>query len=61
MTMKHMFYDTSSQGVYSLFYTSMNPSNTKLNELNFHSLEVVSRYRDTQLQVKENYAYLFNL
>ena len=29
--------------------------------LNFHPLEVVSRYRDPQLQVAENYAYLFNL
>ena len=27
----------------------------------FHSLEVVSRYRDPQLQVCENYYYLFNL
>ena len=29
--------------------------------LNSHPLEVVSRYRDTQLQVGENYSYLFNL
>ena len=29
--------------------------------LNFHPLEVVSRYRDPQLQVAENYSYLFNL
>ena len=29
--------------------------------LNFHPLEVVSRYRDPQLQVGENYLYLFNL
>ena len=28
---------------------------------NFHQLEVVSRYRDTQLQLSENYPYLFNL
>ena len=28
--------------------------------LNFHPLEVVSRYRDPQLQVSENYSYLFN-
>ena len=26
---------------------------------NFHPLEVVSRYRDPQLQVGENYAYFF--
>ena len=29
--------------------------------LNFQSLEVVSRYRDTQLQVTENSRYLWNL
>ena len=30
--------------------------------LNFHPLEVVSRYRDPQVQVGENYSYiLFNL
>ena len=29
--------------------------------LNFHPLEVVSRYRDPQLQVDENYSYLFIL
>ena len=28
--------------------------------LYFHPTEVVSRYRDTQLQVGENYSYLFN-
>ena len=33
----------------------------KLMYLNFNPLEVVSRYRKTQLQVGENYAYLFNL
>ena len=33
----------------------------KLNYLNFHPLEVVSRYRDPQLQVDENYSCLFNL
>ena len=27
----------------------------------FHPLEVVSRYRDPQLKVGENYSYLFNL
>ena len=30
----------------------------KLFNLNFHSLDVVSRLRDTQLQVSENYADL---
>ena len=32
----------------------------KSSNLNFHPLEVVSRYRDPQLQVGENYWYLFN-
>ena len=34
---------------------------TNLIHLNLHPLEVVSRYSDTQLQVGENYSYLFNL
>ena len=33
----------------------------KFSNLNFHPLEVVSRYRDPQLQVGENYSHLFNL
>ena len=33
----------------------------KVSYLNFHPLEVVSRYRETQLQVGENYLYMFNL
>ena len=33
----------------------------KLDTLNFHTLVVVSRYRDPQLQVGENYSYLFNM
>ena len=33
----------------------------KLSHLNFHPLEVVSRYRDPQLQVGENYSYLIDL
>ena len=33
----------------------------RLCNLNFHPLEVVSRYRDPQLQVGENYSYLFSL
>ena len=32
-----------------------------MNNLNFYPFEVVSRYRDPQLQVGENYTYLFNL
>ena len=38
-----------------------NPYPAKLTYFNFHPLEVVSRYRDPQLQLDENYAYLFNL
>ena len=33
-----------------------NPSTAKLFNLNFHPLEVVSRWRDPQLQVSENYS-----
>ena len=40
--------------------TSTSKSATLYN-LNFHPLEVVSRYRDPQLQVGENYSCLFNL
>ena len=32
-----------------------------IENVNFHPLEVVSRYRDPQLQVGENYSYKFNL
>ena len=39
----------------------VNPYPAKLIYLNFHPLEVVSRHRDPQLQVGENYSYLFNL
>ena len=38
---------------------TINPA--KLMYLNFKPLEVVSRYRDPQLQVAENYSYLINL
>ena len=33
----------------------------KLNNLNFHPRQVASRYREPQIQVAENYSYLFNL
>ena len=36
------------------FEVDVNPSSTDLFNLNFQSLEVVSRYRDTQLQVTKN-------
>ena len=39
---------------------NVNPYPNKLIYLNFQPLEVVSRYRDSQPQVSENYSYLFN-
>ena len=38
-----------------------NPWGATLQNLYFHPLEVVSRYRDPQVQVGENYPYLLNL
>ena len=38
-----------------------NPYSAKVIYLNFQPLDVVSRYRDPQLQVAENYSHLFNL
>ena len=38
----------------------VNPYPAKYIYLNFQPLEVVSRYRDPQPQVIENYSYLFN-
>ena len=37
-----------------------NPYPANLIYLNFHPLEVASRYRDPQLQVGGNYSYLLN-
>ena len=37
---------------------TLNPLTAKLFNLNFHRLEVVSRWRDPQLQVSENYSDL---
>ena len=39
----------------------LNPFPAQLIYLNVYPLEVVSRYRDPQLQVGENYSCLFNL
>ena len=39
----------------------ISPYNAKLTNLNFRSLEVVSRYRDPQLQAGEKYQYELNL
>ena len=51
--------DISVSGFQTLF--PFNPYSSELIYLNFQTLEVVSRYRDPQLQVTENYSYLFNL
>ena len=42
---------------YSCFFP-LNPLTAKLFKLNFYPLEVVSRWRDPQLQVSENYSDL---
>ena len=39
----------------------LNPFPADLIFFNFQRLEVVSRYRDAQSQVVENYSYLFNV
>ena len=36
-----------------MLYTCINPLPARVSNLNFHPLEVVSRYRDPQLQVAE--------
>ena len=43
---------------FNISRASVNPLTAKLFNLNFHPLEVVSRWRDPQLQVSENYSYL---
>ena len=43
------------------YHVTINPYPAKVNNFNFQPLEVVSRYRDPQLQVAENYCYLFTL
>ena len=40
------------------FEASLNPLTAKLFTLNFHPHKVVSRWRDPQLQVNENYSDL---
>ena len=48
--------DPGKQETLSLLFTNSYPA--KLIYLNFQPLEVVSRYRDPQPQVVENYSYL---
>ena len=52
-------YVTTMTHIHFLFI--LNFQSATVNNLNFHPLEVVSRYRDPQLQVDENYSYLFIL
>ena len=47
--------------IYGPSRASVNLLPATLSYLNIHPLEVVSRYRDPQLQVGENYSYLLNL
>ena len=54
---KIIFNCVTVKSTYSFEY---HPHPAKLIYLNFHPLEVVSRYRDPQLQVAENYSFLFN-
>ena len=42
-------------------WVNIYPKSAKLDVLNFNPVEDVSRYRDPQLQVGENYSCLFNL
>ena len=44
--------------VYSKVFMRFNPLTAKLFNLNFHQLEVVSRWRDPQLQVSEKFSEL---
>ena len=44
--------------VYIRVFQCFNPLAAKLFNLNFYPLEVVSRWRDPQLQVSENYSDL---
>ena len=47
--------------LYFLLGSVINPYPAEIIYLNFQPLEVVSRYRDPQPQVVENYSYLLNL
>ena len=45
--------------LYTSIYITSFPYPAGLIHLNFQPLEIVSRYRDPQPQVAENYSYLF--
>ena len=44
--------------IYQTIIQRFNPLTAKLFNLNFHPLKIVSRSRDPQLQVSENYSDL---
>ena len=50
--------NTCKHETFGQLWALVNPFTTKLFNWNFHSLEVVSRWRDSQLQVSENYSDL---
>ena len=50
--------DINQQDVKTVRFHVVNPLTAKLFNLNFHPLEVVSHWRDPQLQVSENYSDL---
>ena len=50
-----------ARGISSGTSTTCNPESARLNHLNFHLLEVVSRYRNPRLQLHENYSYKFGI
>ena len=54
-------FECTALRILSFNLSSFNPYHAKLIYSNFYSLEVVSRYRDPQLQVTEIYSYLENL
>ena len=47
--------------IYGLSTTRVNLLPAKLSHITFYPIVVVSRYRDPQLKVSENYSYSFNL
>ena len=53
--------DPGDNRYHTLEYLTINPYPAKLNNLNLHPLEFMSGYRDSQLQVAENYWCSFNL
>ena len=54
-------YVQQSTAGYSMNILLIHPLTAKLSDRNFHPLEVVSPYRDPQLQVNKDYTYLFTL